>query len=109
MFVFGCLSRGGGPRQRSRANANHRPISMDTAEAVIEGLTNRILEALPFVVGVVVLYLMWRWIWGKPELDQWGRETETNPRRHEIARSLLWFALTAILLYELVSWLISSM
>ena len=47
---------------------------MDTAEAIIEQLTNRILEAIPFVVGVVVLYLMWRWIWGKPELDQWGRE-----------------------------------
>jgi len=80
---------------------------MDTVEALIEELTNRLLEAIPFVVGVVVLYLTWRWIWGKPEIDEWGRETEMNPRRQEIARSLLWFALTAIFLYELVSWLIS--
>jgi polyferredoxin len=82
---------------------------MDAAEAIIEGLTNRILEALPFVVGVVVLYLIWRWIWGKAEIDEWGRETETNPRRHEIARGLLWFALAAILLFEIVRWLIYLM
>lgn len=85
------------------------PDFMDTAEAIIEQLTNRILEAIPFVVGVVVLYLTWRWIWGKPETDEWGREAETNPRRHEIARGLLWFALTAILLFEIVTWLVSSM
>jgi hypothetical protein len=75
----------------------------------MEELTNRFLEAAPFVAGVVVAYMVFRSIWGKAPRDEWGRESEPTPRRLEIAREVLWLALAAILLYELLAWGVSMM
>jgi hypothetical protein len=75
----------------------------------MEELTNRFLEAAPFVTGVVVAYMVFRSICGKARTDEWGRESEPTSRRLEIAREVLWLALATILLYELLAWGLSMM
>ena len=73
----------------------------------MEELANRFLETSLYAAGVIVVYQVWRAIWGRAETDEWGRVNDPNPNRLQIARSLFWFALTAILMYETVDWVVS--